>query len=173
MVTDLDMSIETRTVPTERDADGLALSSRSSYLSPTERIETLAFNQVLVVGADAAQRGLSPKKVCDIAEQHLREVPGVKIDYLILVDPKTSVVIDGKTFFAGGVAEAPPSEGTTTMPASDDRSSSVSGATMFVGDAEAAPATGAVPVRGRGLLAIAAWVGPTRLTDNMEVELRG
>ena len=45
--------------------------------------------------------------------------------------------------------------------------------TMSAGDAETVPATGAAPVHGRGLLAVAAWVGPTRLIDNMEVELRG
>ena len=189
MVADLDMPVEIRAVPIERDVDGLALSSRNAYLSPTERIEALALNQALAVGADAAQRGLSPKEVRDVAERHLREAPGVKIDYLALVDPETFAVIDGETFFAGGAAETSPSEGAAIKPASDGRSSPASGATMSAGgsgtmpagdaetmsagDAETVPATGAAPVHGRGLLAVAAWVGPTRLIDNMEVELRG
>ena len=85
----------------------------------------------------------------DVAERHLREAPGVKIDYLALVDPETFAAIDGQTFSAGG-AEASPSDGSVTMQAG-----------------------GAPSKHGRGLLAVAAWVGPTRLIDNMEVELRG
>jgi len=181
MAADLDMPVEIRAVPIERDVDGLALSSRNSYLSPTERIEALALNQALAVGADAAQRGLSPKEVRDVAERHLREAPGVKIDYLALVDPETFAAIDGEAFFAGGAAGTSPSEGAATMPASGGKSFPASGATMpagdaetmSAGDAETVPATGAAPVHGRGLLAVAAWVGPTRLIDNMEVELRG
>lgn len=181
MAADLDMPVEIRAVPIERDVDGLALSSRNSYLSPTERIEALALNQALAVGADAAQRGLSPKEVRDVAERHLREAPGVKIDYLALVDPETFAAIDGEAFFAGGAAGTSPSEGAAAIPASGGKSFPASGATMpagdaetmSAGDAETVPATGAAPVHGRGLLAVAAWVGPTRLIDNMEVELRG
>ena len=177
MAADLDMPVEIRAVPIERDVDGLALSSRNS----TERIEALALNQALAVGADAAQRGLSPKEVRDVAERHLREAPGVKIDYLALVDPETFAAIDGEAFFAGGAAGTSPSEGAAAIPASGGKSFPASGATMpagdaetmSAGDAETVPATGAAPVHGRGLLAVAAWGGPTRLIDNMEVELRG
>ena len=180
MVADLDMPVEIRAVPIERDVDGLALSSRNSYLSPTERIEALALNQALAVGADAAQRGLSPKEVRDVAERHLREAPGVKIDYLALVDPETFAAIDGANFPAGGAATMPASD-CRSFPASSGATVSAGGAaTMSTSDGRSfpagtvtMPAGGAPPKHGRGLLAVAAWVGPTRLIDNMEVEFRG
>ena len=173
MAADLDMPVEIRAVPIERDVDGLALSSRNSYLSPTERIEALALNQALAVGADAAQRGLSPKEVRDVAERHLREAPGVKIDYLALVDPETFAAIDGENFPAGGAAEASPSVGAVTMRTDGAVTMSTSDGRSFPAGAATVQAGGAPPKHGRGLLAVAAWVGPTRLIDNMEVEFRG
>ena len=173
MAADLDMPVEIRAVPIERDVDGLALSSRNSYLSPTERIEALALNQALAVGADAAQRGLSPKEVRDVAERHLREAPGVKIDYLALVDPETFAAIDGENFPAGGAAETLPSVGAVTMRTDGAVTMSTSDGRSFPAGAVTMPAGGAAPGRRRGLLAVAAWVGPTRLIDNMEVEFRG
>lgn len=173
MAADLDMPVEIRAVPIERDVDGLALSSRNSYLSPTERIEALALNQALAVGADAAQRGLSPKEVRDVAERYLCEAPGVKIDYLALVDPETFAAIDGENFPAGGAAETSPSVGAVTMRTDGAVTMSISDGRSFPAGAVTMPAGGVAPGRRRGLLAVAAWVGPTRLIDNMEVEFRG
>lgn len=103
---------------------------------------------MLAAGADAVQRGLPPKEVHDITERHPRETPGVKIDYLTLVDPETFVTTDGEAFFADGAVETSFSEGTATMPAGDDRSFPAGGAIMSVGSAEVVSATGVAPVRG-------------------------
>ncbi|MGO1858342.1 pantoate--beta-alanine ligase [Ancrocorticia populi] len=89
MVADLDMPVRIQAVPIKREESGLALSSRNAYLSEDEYIEALALNQALALGKDAARHGAPPKEICGRATGYLNKAPGVKLDYLSVVDPET------------------------------------------------------------------------------------
>ena len=57
LIRDLDLELELRVVPTVRDEDGVAVSSRNAYLSPEERAAARAIPQALEAGAAAHARG--------------------------------------------------------------------------------------------------------------------
>ncbi|WP_343244758.1 pantoate--beta-alanine ligase, partial [Streptomyces sp. SID11385] len=63
MVRDLAFGIEIVAVPTARESDGLARSSRNRYLSADERRSALALSRALYAGQDAAARGEAPAAV--------------------------------------------------------------------------------------------------------------
>ncbi|MFJ4669832.1 MULTISPECIES: pantoate--beta-alanine ligase [Kitasatospora] len=85
MVADLDFDVEIVGVPTVREEDGLALSSRNRYLSAEERDRALALSGALFAGRDAAARG--PEAVREAASAVLDAAEGVDLDYLSLIDP--------------------------------------------------------------------------------------
>jgi pantoate--beta-alanine ligase len=87
MVRDLEVPVEVVGVPTVREQDGLAMSSRNAYLSPDERERALALSRAL--GAGAAAAGSGPTGVINAARQVLDGADGVVVDYLALVDPVT------------------------------------------------------------------------------------
>jgi pantoate--beta-alanine ligase len=118
MVADLRLPAELVVCPIVREADGLALSSRNIYLSPEERARALVLSgairrvEALVAGGE---RGA--KKLIDAARGTFAAEPGVRIDYVELVDWATLEPVE-----------------------------------------VAAPGS---------LFAVAAWVGATRLIDNL------
>lgn len=85
MVTDLNVDTRIVGVPTVREPDGLALSSRNVYLSPEEREQAGALSAALLAGAYAAGGG--PAAVLDAARAVLDEVPAIELDYLELRGP--------------------------------------------------------------------------------------
>lgn len=87
MVRDLDLPVSVLSVPTVREPDGLALSSRNTYLSPADRSVALTLAQALRSGAAAAAGGAAAVRAA--ARSVLDAEAGVGIDYLVLADPDT------------------------------------------------------------------------------------
>ncbi|GGM30156.1 pantoate--beta-alanine ligase [Micromonospora yangpuensis] len=88
MVRDLNVPVRIVGVPTVREPDGLALSSRNRYLSPTQRQAALGLSATLRAGAEAAEAGLDAGAVLAAAHRAFGAVdPTVELDYLVLTDP--------------------------------------------------------------------------------------
>ncbi|MFC6509214.1 pantoate--beta-alanine ligase [Promicromonospora citrea] len=87
MVRDLEVPVEVVGVPTVRESDGLALSSRNAYLTGDERERALTLSRALRAGSDAAEQGATG--VINAAREVLDGADGVVVDYLALVDPAT------------------------------------------------------------------------------------
>lgn len=125
MVRDLDLDVEIVGVPTEREPDGLARSSRNRYLSRAERPAALALSAALKAGAAAAGTGSGADAALaaarDAFDREAAAEPDValKLDYLVLTDPQL----------------------------------------------------GPAPAHGPARILIAAWVGGTRLIDNLALEM--
>ena len=118
MVRDLDFPVEVVAVPTVRDSDGVALSSRNTYLSESDRAVARTLNRSLQAGQQAAIGGVDAALAA--AHQVLAGEPAVRLDYLTLVDPVTFETVSNG-------------------------------------------------FRGEALLVLAAFVGATRLIDNVPV----
>jgi len=86
MVGDLDLDVEIIGVPTVREHDGLALSSRNRYLDSDQRRSALALSRALTAGAAAGHRGAAA--VTDVAGAVLSAEPDLVLDYLALTDPQ-------------------------------------------------------------------------------------
>jgi len=89
LVADLDMAIEIVGVPTQRDDDGLALSSRNAYLTPEERIVARALPRALGEAAASIERGGDIEAALAAAKTRLAEAGFDPIDYVALVDAAT------------------------------------------------------------------------------------
>ena len=121
MIADLDLDVTIRAVPTQRDDDGLALSSRNAYLSEWERARAVALPRALGDAARAISRGQQIDAVLAAARDALGTAGFEPVDYVALRDAESL---------------QPPGPGTTTL-----------------------------------RLLAAAWMGRTRLIDNIAVEI--
>jgi len=89
MLHDLDWPVALAVVPTVRDADGLALSSRNVYLSGAERADALSLSRGLR-SAEAAWRGgeRSAAALEAVVRASLGAAPGVRAEYIAVVEPE-------------------------------------------------------------------------------------
>ncbi len=117
MTIDLDFGIEIVAVPTVREADGVALSSRNRHLSADERVAARCVPRALEAAATAVLTGASRSSVVvAAAKQVVAAEPLARLEYAELCDPDTLERVD--------------------------------------------------ELRGSAVLALAVWIGDTRLIDN-------
>ncbi len=122
LVLDLNLPMEVVGRPIVREADGLAMSSRNTYLSPEERRSALCLFQALTAARQAAASGeTNAAKILAGVTNLISSTPHTRLDYAAVVDPDTLQEVN--------------------------------------------------PIQGSARLALAAWVGNTRLIDNMLLEV--
>ena len=88
MVADLGLPIDVVVCPTEREPDGLALSSRNAYLAPAERQRAVVLSQAVAEAATLWNAGLDVATI-ESAMQEKMESGGVIVDYAAVVDAES------------------------------------------------------------------------------------
>jgi pantoate--beta-alanine ligase len=91
MARDLDIPIEVVGVPTVREADGLAKSSRNVYLSRAERQQALAIHRNLVNAAERIRAGVNPQTAARSATRTLMAL-GFRVDYVSARNAETLAI---------------------------------------------------------------------------------
>ncbi|UCD58467.1 MAG: pantoate--beta-alanine ligase, partial [Candidatus Hydrogenedentota bacterium] len=95
MVRDLNMNLEIVVLPTVREADGLAMSSRNAYLNPDERRDALCLYESLQLAKDMVRTGKTDAKTIAAAmREHIERKPAARIDYISIADLDTLEELD-------------------------------------------------------------------------------
>lgn len=90
MAEDLDMDIQIHGCPIVREADGLAKSSRNTYLSPEERQAALILSKTITLGKEMVKSGeKDAEKIVSAMVKNIETEPLAKIDYVKIVDALT------------------------------------------------------------------------------------
>ncbi len=90
MVRDLNFKVDIIAVPTVREEDGLACSSRNQYLTAEERKQAMILRKALFKGADVARAGeTSVARITAAVQETIGQAPLARIDYVDLVDAQT------------------------------------------------------------------------------------
>lgn len=94
MVADLNIQTKVIGAPTVREPNGLALSSRNSYLSPSERQEAVALPQSLDKARNAIRNGAPVAEILKEAREFLLSHGFTQVDYFALVDARTLLPLE-------------------------------------------------------------------------------
>ena len=97
MVRDLDIPITIHGAEIVRDTDGLALSSRNVRLTPEHRAAAPGIRRVLLAAAEAYGKGAAVADVTAGVVDTLSAIPGVKVDYVELVDAENLHAVTDET----------------------------------------------------------------------------
>jgi pantoate--beta-alanine ligase len=95
MVKDLNFDIMMTIVPTVRESDGLAMSSRNKYLSDTERQAAPEIYRSLTAAKEMIDKGICDRvKIANLIEERLKIIPQFRIDYIAIVNTETLEPVD-------------------------------------------------------------------------------
>lgn len=94
MVADLNLPLAVVGVPTVREADGLAMSSRNRYLSEQERAAAPALYRALQAGAEAVREGATGPQAEAVVREALAAEPLLRLQYVAAVHPETLAPAD-------------------------------------------------------------------------------
>lgn len=90
MVKDLNLNTQIFVLPTVREEDGLAASSRNSYLNKEERKEAAILYKSLIAAKEEVRKGeRNPYRLISFMRNLIEKEPLSKIDYIAVVDPET------------------------------------------------------------------------------------
>lgn len=106
MVKDINFDIEIVGCPIVREEDGLAMSSRNTYLSAEERKAALCLSRAIKSGKENIKEGMSTKQLTSLMAEVIKAEPLAKIDYIEVVDAEMLQAIekiDGKVLVAMAV----------------------------------------------------------------------
>ena len=95
MAADLNMPIQIKTVPIKRETDGLAMSSRNTYLSSDERGQAMCLSQALKLCEDMYEQGeRRSARLLEAIKKRIDVEPSAVIDYIEICDRETLTAVE-------------------------------------------------------------------------------